>query len=122
MNEIKSENGGEKTVIKDTKSGGGSIIDFDYERYAEVERKSADTDAAAALVLGILSVVLGFFISFLGLLAGVVGIVFAVRGRKDSEKRAMATAGLVCSVIGIALALAAIVGLVFAVVFMMLGW
>lgn len=65
---------------------------------------------------------LGFFISFLGLLAGVVGIVFAVRGRKDSEKRAMATAGLVCSVIGIALALAAIVGLVFAVVFMMLGW
>lgn len=122
MNEIKSENGGEKTVIKDTKSGGASIIDFDYERYAEVERKSADTDAAAALVLGILSVVLGFFISFLGLLACVVGIVFAVRGRKDSEKRAMATAGLVCSVIGIALALAAIVGLVFAVVFMMLGW
>ena len=63
--------------------------------------------------MGILSVVLGFFISFLGLLAGVVGIVFAVRGRKDSEKKSYGNGGVgMCSVIGIALALAAIVGLV----------
>lgn len=122
MNEIKSENGGEKTVIKDTKSGGASIIDFDYERYAEVERKSADTDAGSCAGFGNTVCRAWFFYLISGTSCGVVGIVFAVRGRKDSEKRAMATAGLVCSVIGIALALAAIVGLVFAVVFMMLGW
>ena len=64
--------------------------------------------AVASLVLGIISIVCGlFFMGFqwLGALLGVVGIVLGALGKKNPEKKGMATAGLVCSIIGLVLSL-----------------
>ena len=65
----------------------------------------------ASLVLGIISIVFagfGFGVNWLGLIVGVVGIVLAVLARKQPEAQAqkgVVTAGLVCSIVGAALAL-----------------
>ena len=59
--------------------------------------------AIASLVLGIISLVCGFFLSgyqWLGAIVGLIGIVLGAKARSDPEKRGMATAGLVCSIIG----------------------
>lgn len=58
--------------------------------------------AVASLVLGIISIVLSFFggINLLGGILGVIGIVLGAQGRKDESKKGLATAGVVCSVIG----------------------
>ena len=60
--------------------------------------------AVASLVLGIVSVVFCFFGTWaiIGLATGIVGIVLAVKGQK-SPKKGLATAGLVLSIIGVAL-------------------
>ena len=68
---------------------------------APVEEKN--TAAVVALVLGIVSLVFDFIFPWIGLIAGVVGIVFAVKGRKIQAKKGMATGGLVCSIIGVCL-------------------
>ena len=62
--------------------------------------------AVASLVLGIVSLVIGAIFPYLGIygaIAGVVGIVLAVLAKKKGEKKGMATAGLVCSIIGLVL-------------------
>lgn len=59
--------------------------------------------AIAALVLGIVSILFSFIFVWVGLIAGVVGIILAVKGRKIEDKKGMATAGLVCSIIGTSL-------------------
>ena len=65
--------------------------------------------AIASLVLGILSLVIGIFsagsLGSLGGILGIVGIILGALGRKDLEKKGMATAGLVCSIIGTILCL-----------------
>lgn len=65
--------------------------------------------AIASLVLGILSLVIGIFsagsLGWLGGILGIVGIILGALGRKDLEKKGMATAGLVCSIIGTILCL-----------------
>ena len=59
--------------------------------------------AIAGLVLGIASVVFAFLYVWVGLVAGIVGIVLSVKGRKVPAKKGMATAGLVLSIIGTSL-------------------
>lgn len=65
----------------------------------------------ASLVLGIVSIVLGTFsagtLGWAGAIMGIVGIILGSSARKNSpiEKRGMATAGLVCSIIGTVLCL-----------------
>ena len=63
----------------------------------------------ASLVLGILSLVIGVFSSgllgWLGAIMAVVGIVLGAMGRKNPEKKGLATAGMVCSIIGLILCL-----------------
>lgn len=65
----------------------------------------------ASLVLGIIAIVIGVFsagaLGWLGGLLGIVGIVLGALGKKNApeEKRGMATAGLVCSIIGTILCL-----------------
>ena len=62
----------------------------------------------ASLVLGIISLVFMFIpgVNFLGILTAIAGIILGVLARKsDTEKKGMATAGLVCSIIALALVL-----------------
>ena len=63
--------------------------------------------AIASLVLGICSLVFLFipFVGWIGVILGIVGIVLGVLGRKDPEKKGMATAGMVCSIVAVALCL-----------------
>ena len=71
----------------------------------------------ASLILGIISLVLSFFgLGIISVFTAIIGIILGVLGRKDPEKKGMATAGLVCSIIALVLgiimwiACAAVVG------------
>lgn len=63
----------------------------------------------AALVLGIISLVIGVFsagtLGWAGAIMAVVGIILGALGRKNTEKTGIATAGMVCSIIGLVLCL-----------------
>ncbi len=64
--------------------------------------------AVASLVLGIISVVIAVIfpvVGWIGIIVGIIGIILGVLGRKDPEKKGMATAGMVLSIIGVALSL-----------------
>ena len=64
--------------------------------------------AVASLVLGILAIVfaiVGVGYQWIGAIVGIIGIVLAVLGKKNPEKKGIATAGLVCSIIGTVLCL-----------------
>lgn len=63
-----------------------------------------NTLSIAALVLGIVGIVFDFIYTIAGLIIGIVGIVMAVQARKKERPNAMSTAGLVCSIIAVALA------------------
>ena len=61
--------------------------------------------AAASLVLGIISLVIGaFFAGFqwIGVIVGIIGIVLGVKSN-DPEKAGLAKAGKICSIIGLIL-------------------
>ena len=59
----------------------------------------------ASLVLGIISIVCSFFgaFSWIGIVLGIAGVIFGAIGRKNIYKQGVATAGLVCSIIGLVL-------------------
>lgn len=59
--------------------------------------------AVASMVLGIVSIVFAFLFVWIGLIAGIVGIILAVMSRKNPAKKGMGTAGLICSIIGVAI-------------------
>lgn len=56
----------------------------------------------AALVLGIVALVLGVFgLGFpFGTIVGILGVIFGALGRRKEQNRGIATAGLVCAIIG----------------------
>lgn len=58
--------------------------------------------AVASLVLGIISIICSFFgvINLFGGILGIIGIILGSLSKKNSENKGMATAGLVCSIIG----------------------
>lgn len=64
-----------------------------------MEEKKSNGLAVASLVLGIVSIVFSFFLQWLGLIIGIVGIVLGVMAKKKNPS-GMATAGLVLSIIG----------------------
>jgi len=61
--------------------------------------------AIAAMILGIVSLVFCWFAAlwWLWLPAGVAGIILGALGKKNTAKQGMASAGLVMSIIGLAL-------------------
>ena len=64
--------------------------------------------AIAAMILGIVSIVL-CCIWYISIIAGVVAIVLGIMYNKKNGKCGMATAGIVCGIIGMILAIALIV-------------
>lgn len=99
-----TENNNQNKEETQQQGGGATIKEFEYDKYAEVERKATHTNAVAGLTLGILSLVAVWFSAIVGLALGIVGIVFSVKGRSERGGASMATGGLVCSIIGIVLA------------------
>lgn len=82
--------------------------------------------AVASLILGIISLacMLGVAVPifpFFGSLCGLIGIILGASGRKKQAKRGMATAGLVCSIIGLVFTAVILVGCVGCVGCMALG-
>lgn len=67
--------------------------------------KNTDNFALAGLILGISSLVVEWipYLSILTLPAAIVGIVLSAKGLKSTTKRGMALAGLVCSIVALAL-------------------
>ena len=60
--------------------------------------------AVASLVLGIVALVFSFIgLGWLSVIIGIVGIILGALGRKDESKKGMATAGVVMSIIAVAL-------------------
>ncbi len=98
-----------------------SFVQPQVQSYAEysysvqgAQQQSTNVLAIVSLVLGIFSIVLGCCTAWVGCLFGIGGIVCAVLSRK-SGKSGMATAGLVCSIIGI------IIGLIVTAFSLLLG-
>lgn len=60
--------------------------------------------AVTALVLGIISLVILIipipFSSLLGIILGLLAIIFGIKGKKDPAHKGAAIAGLVCGIIG----------------------
>lgn len=65
--------------------------------------------AVASMVLGIIALVMTFFMGGMGWIATIVGIIGIILGalakKKSPEKKGMATAGLVMSIIAVATSL-----------------
>ena len=62
--------------------------------------------AVASLVLGICALVFPFIgLGWLSMLLGIIGIILGALGKKNVEKQGMATAGIVMSIIAVALGL-----------------
>lgn len=55
--------------------------------------------AIVGLVMGILAIVLGCCMGWVGIIPGIAGIICSVLSKKQG-KTGMATAGLICSIIG----------------------
>lgn len=62
------------------------------------------TLSIVALVLGIVGIVFDFIYLWIGLIAGIVGIIIGVKARKEENAQGMATAGFICSIIAVVLA------------------
>lgn len=82
------------------------------------EPKQSNTLAIVSLVLGILAIVCGCCLAWVGCLFGIGGIVCAVLSKKNG-KSGMATAGLICSIAGIVIGLLiTVMAVVFSIAFM----
>lgn len=80
-----------------------------YQQVPPEQPKKNDTLAIVSLILGIAAIVLGCCVTYLAIVLGIAGIVCAVMSKKK-QPSGMATAGMVCSIIGIVLAVIWIVG------------
>ncbi|NHC38940.1 DUF4190 domain-containing protein [Bacillus sp. MM2020_1] len=77
------------------------------------DTNQTNNNSVISLTIGILSL----FIPFIGAVLGIIGIVFSRKAVKQINKtnengRGLATAGLICSIVGIIFQLLAVVGYV----------
>lgn len=75
------------------------------------EKNQTNNNSVISLTLGILSML----IPFIGLILGISGIIFSSKAVKEinttnANGRGLATAGLICSIVGIILQILAILG------------
>ncbi|MBO5373656.1 MAG: DUF4190 domain-containing protein [Lachnospiraceae bacterium] len=84
--------------------------DVTPQYYGEPQNTGGDSKgmAIASMILGIVSLVLSC-VWYVSLITGIVSIVLAVMYNKKNGKCGMTTAGIVCSVIGMILAVVLIV-------------
>ena len=67
-----------------------------------MQQDQRSSEAVAGLILGIISIP-AVILGSCGLMFGILGLIFSIRGRASYTRRSMATAGLVCSCIGLGL-------------------
>ena len=71
--------------------------------FTRCQKEGMKIVAVASLVLGICSLVFPFIgLGWLSCIVGIVGTILGALGRKDLEKKGMATAGMVMSIISVA--------------------
>lgn len=84
-----------------------------YTEETRTETRNPDKKySVIALVLGIISLLLCCF-SILGLIPGIISIIFAVKARKNGETGAMPVVSIVFSVIGIVFAVISTIFILF---------
>lgn len=88
-----------------------------YQRQTQIQEKN--TMSTASLVMGILSLV-SCCCTWIGIVFGVLGIVFALMSRTDGQMDGQAKAGLILSIIGIVLDILIIILVIFLQIFTML--
>ena len=94
-----------KEVVEEAKATiSGKKLETDVEGAAgyRADESTNSTLAIIALVVGILSIVFAVVYVWIGLVLGIAGIIISAKARKQSQTK-MATAGFVCSIIGLAL-------------------
>lgn len=82
-----------------------------YQPPVAPEQKPSNGLAIASLVLGILSIIMVFVYAWVGIICAIVGIVLAVVAKKQNPS-GLATAGLVLSIIALAICIIAIIALI----------
>ena len=80
-----------------------------YQQPSSPEPQKTDTLAIVSLILGIGAILMGCCITYLGIALGIGGIICSVMSKKK-QKSGLATAGMVCSIIGIVFAAIWIIG------------
>ncbi|MBR6950333.1 MAG: DUF4190 domain-containing protein [Oscillospiraceae bacterium] len=82
----------------------GQKLESDVEGAAgyRADESTNSTLSIVALVVGILSIVFAFVYVWVGLALGIAGVIISARARKQSQTK-MATAGFVCSIVGLVL-------------------
>lgn len=91
-----------------------------YDPYYPYAPRPNNGKAIAALVLGISSVVTLFFLPGIGIILGILGVIFGILALKEIPRRmeggrGMAISGLICAIVGFLLHTAVIVFIVFAI-------
>ncbi|MDD2232391.1 MAG: hypothetical protein PHO44_07235 [Sphaerochaetaceae bacterium] len=77
-----------------------------YSSEGKVEPSKAESYATTSMILGIISLALAVLFEFSAILAlacGIVGLVFAIKSKKQGCNNGQRTAGFVCSLIGVIL-------------------
>lgn len=93
------------------KNEGNTDITNNYQDYTSQYSETIDlnsgtdvpeskTNSVISLIMGILSLVF-CCCSIIGIIPGIIGIILASKAKKNGEPGGMATAGLVCSIVGI---------------------
>lgn len=95
-----------------------TIIEEMQEAKGSVYRQAMNEKAIVSFTLGILSIVFIWLFVYASPVMGVVGIIFGAQGRGEGKKtiyggNGMATAGLVCSIAGLAVSIAKIFSWIF---------
>jgi len=78
----------------------------------EVPEKKTDALAVISLVTGIISLLLMCCYPYVGIFFAIAGIILAIVSKKKNGKSGLATAGLICSIIGVVLSVIMLILLV----------